>query len=342
MKTLNKVIATVCASVLAAGTVVAGGHGSVADFYKGKTVELYIGYDPGGGYDTYARLLARHIGKHIPGNPDVVPKNMPGAGSVKLTNWLWEGAPKDGTVFGAISRGAPFEPVLGNDKAKFRANKFNWVGSANNEVSVCATMKRNGITNWEQLKTQELTVGGNGSGSDTEQFPKLMNAVLGTKFKVIGPYGGGSDIVKAMEAGELGGRCGWSWSSVKGTKADLLASGELVLLMQMSGSKHPELPDVPLVMDLAKSKEERQMLNLIFARQALGRPYVAPPDIPADRAKALQDAFVATVNDPAFIAEAKKMDLELSPLSGDEVAALVAESYDTPQAVIDRAIDAIR
>lgn len=342
MKTLNKVIATVCASVLAAGTVVAGGHGSVADFYKGKTVELYIGYDPGGGYDTYARLLARHIGKHIPGNPDVVPKNMPGAGSVKLTNWLWEGAPKDGTVFGAISRGAPFEPVLGNDKAKFRANKFNWVGSSNNEVSVCATMKRNGITNWEQLKTQELTVGGNGSGSDTEQFPKLMNAVLGTKFKVIGPYGGGSDIVKAMEAGELGGRCGWSWSSVKGTKADLLASGDLVLLMQMSGSKHPELPDVPLVMDLAKSKEERQMLNLIFARQALGRPYVAPPDIPADRAKALKDAFMATVNDPEFIAEAKKMDLELSPLSGDEVAALVAESYDTPQAVIDRAIEAIR
>jgi tripartite-type tricarboxylate transporter receptor subunit TctC len=342
MKTLNKVIATVCASVLAAGTVVAGGHGSVADFYKGKTIELYIGYDPGGGYDTYARLVARHIGKHIPGNPDVVPKNMPGAGSVKLANWLWEAAPKDGTVFGAISRGAPFEPVLGNDKAKFKANKYTWVGSANNEVSVCATMKRNGITNWEQLKTQELTVGGNGSGSDTEQFPKLMNAVLGTKFKVIGPYGGGSDIVKAMEAGELGGRCGWSWSSVKGTKADLLASGDLVLLMQMSGSKHPELPNVPLVMDLAKSKEERQMLNLIFARQALGRPYVAPPDVPADRAKALQDAFMAMVNDPAFIAEAKKMDLELSPLSGDEVAALVAESYDTPQAVIDRAIEAIR
>lgn len=342
MKTLNKVIATVCASVLAAGTVVAGGHGSVADFYKGKTVELYIGYNPGGGYDTYARLVARHIGKHIPGNPDVVPKNMPGAGSVKLANWLWEAAPKDGTVFGAISRGAPFEPVLGNDKAKFKSNKFTWVGSANNEVSVCATMKSNGITNWEQLKTQELTVGGNGSGSDTEQFPKLMNAVLGTKFKVIGPYGGGADIVKAMEAGELGGRCGWSWSSVKGTKADLLASGDLVLLMQMSGSKHPELPNVPLVMDLAKSKEERQMLNLIFARQALGRPYVGPPDVPADRAKALQDAFVAMVNDPEFIAEAKKMDLELSPISGAEVAALVNEAYDTPQAVIDRAIEAIR
>jgi tripartite-type tricarboxylate transporter receptor subunit TctC len=342
MKTLNKVIATVCASVLAAGTVVAGGHGSVADFYKGKTVELYIGYDPGGGYDTYARLVARHIGKHIPGNPNVVPKNMPGAGSVKLANWLWEAAPKDGTVFGAISRGAPFEPVLGNDKAKFKANKYTWVGSANNEVSVCATMKKNGITNWEQLKTQELTVGGNGSGSDTEQFPKLMNAVLGTKFKVIGPYGGGSDIVKAMEAGELGGRCGWSWSSVKATKADLLASGDLVLLMQMSGSKHPELPNVPLVMDLAKTKEERQMLNLIFARQALGRPFLAPPDLPADRAKALQDAFMAMVNDPAFLAEAKKMDLELSPLSGAEVAALVAESYDTPQAVVDRAIAAIR
>ena len=225
---------------------------AVADFYKGKDVELYIGYKPGGGYDGYARLIARHMGKHIPGNPNVVPKNMPGAGSVKLTNWLWEGAPQDGTVFGAISRGAPFEPLLGNDKAKFKANKFHWVGSANNEVSICATVKRTGMKSWKDLRTREVLTGGNGSGSDTEQFPKLLNAVLDTKFKVVGPYGGGSDIVKAMIAGELDARCGWSWSSVKSKNKDLLESGDLVILMQMSTDKHPELPDTPLVMDLVR------------------------------------------------------------------------------------------
>ena len=224
---------------------------AVADFYKGKDVELYIGYKPGGGYDGYARLIARHMGKHIPGNPNIVPKNMPGAGSVKLTNWLWEGAPQDGTVFGAVSRGVPFEPLLGNKKAKFSADQFHWVGSANNEVSICATVKKTGIKSWKNLRDREILTGGNGSGSDTEQFPKLLNAVLDTKFKVVGPYGGGSDIVKAMIAGELEARCGWSWSSIKSKNKDLLESGDLVLLMQMSTVKHPELPDVPLVMDLS-------------------------------------------------------------------------------------------
>jgi tripartite-type tricarboxylate transporter receptor subunit TctC len=315
---------------------------AVADFYKGKDIELRIGYKPGGGYDNYARLLARHIGKHIPGNPNVVPKNMPGAGSVKLTNWLWEGAPQDGTVIGAISRGAPFEPLLGNSKAKFSADQFTWLGSANNEVSICATVKRTGMKSWEELKTREVTTGGNGSGSDTDQFPKLLNAVLGTKFKVVGPYGGGSDIVKGMIAGELDARCGWSWSSIKSKNKELLASGDLVLLMQMSTEKHPDLPNVPLVMDLTKDKESLQILNLMFARQGLGRPYLAPPGVPAKRAKALQDAFMKTMSDPEFLAEAAKGGVNLSPISGDRVAQLVAEAYKTPKAVIARTIDAIR
>ena len=318
---------------------------AVADFYKGKDVELYIGYKPGGGYDGYARLIARHMGKHIPGNPNVVPKNMPGAGSVKLTNWLWEGAPQDGTVFGAISRGAPFEPLLGNDKAKFKANKFHWVGSANNEVSICATVKRTGIKSWKDLKTREVLTGGNGSGSDTEQFPKLLNAVLGTNFKVVGPYGGGSDIVKAMIAGELDARCGWSWSSVKSKNKDLLDSGDLVILMQMSTEKHPELPNTPLVMDLVPSfnaKKQSQMLNLVFARQGLGRPYVAPPGVPADRAAALQAAFMATMSDPEFLADAAKGGFDLSPISGKRVGSLVNTAYDTPEDVIKQVVDAIR
>jgi len=318
---------------------------AVADFYKGKDVELYIGYKPGGGYDGYARLIARHMGKHIPGNPNIVPKNMPGAGSVKLTNWLWEGAPQDGTVFGAVSRGVPFEPLLGNKKAKFSADQFHWVGSANNEVSICATVKKTGIKSWKNLRDREILTGGNGSGSDTEQFPKLLNAVLDTKFKVVGPYGGGSDIVKAMIAGELEARCGWSWSSIKSKNKDLLESGDLVLLMQMSTVKHPELPDVPLVMDLVRSynsKKQTQMLNLMFARQGLGRPYVAPPGVPADRAAALQAAFTATMSDPEFLADAKKGGFDLAPITGNEVAGLVNTAYGAPESVIQEVISAIR
>ena len=318
---------------------------AVADFYKGKDVELYIGYKPGGGYDGYARLIARHMGKHIPGNPNIVPKNMPGAGSVKLTNWLWEGAPQDGTVFGAVSRGVPFEPLLGNKKAKFSADQFHWVGSANNEVSICATVKKTGIKSWKNLRDRQVLTGGNGSGSDTEQFPKLLNAVLDTKFKVVGPYGGGSDIVKAMIAGELEARCGWSWSSIKSKNKDLLESGDLVLLMQMSTVKHPELPDVPLVMDLVRSynsKKQTQMLNLMFARQGLGRPYVAPPGVPSDRAAALQAAFTATMSDPEFLADAKKGGFDLAPITGNEVAGLVNTAYGTPESVIQEVISAIR
>ena len=270
---------------------------------------------------------------------------MPGAGSVKLTNWLWEGAPQDGTVFGAVSRGVPFEPLLGNKKAKFSADQFHWVGSANNEVSICATVKKTGIKSWKNLRDREILTGGNGSGSDTEQFPKLLNAVLDTKFKVVGPYGGGSDIVKAMIAGELEARCGWSWSSIKSKNKDLLESGDLVLLMQMSTVKHPELPDVPLVMDLVRSynsKKQTQMLNLMFARQGLGRPYVAPPGVPADRAAALQAAFTATMSDPEFLADAKKGGFDLAPITGNEVAGLVNTAYGTPESVIQEVISAIR
>jgi tripartite-type tricarboxylate transporter receptor subunit TctC len=321
------------ACVTASASVLAD---AVADFYKGKDVELYIGYKPGGGYDGYARLVARHMGKHIPGNPNIVPKNMPGAGSVKLTNWLWEGAPQDGTAIGAVSRGVPFEPLLGNKKAKFSADQFNWVGSANNEVSICATVKSTGIKSWKDLKTREVLTGGNGSGSDT---------VLDTKFKVVGPYGGGSDIVKAMIAGELEARCGWSWSSIKSKNKDLLDSGDLVILMQMSTVKHPELPDTPLVMDLVRSynsKKQTQMLNLMFARQGLGRPYVAPPGVPADRAAALQAAFTATMSDPEFLADAKKGGFDLAPITGEEVAGLVNTAYQTPDSVIQEVISAIR
>lgn len=322
-----------CSAVALATAARADG---VADFYKGKTVELYIGYSVGGGYDTYARLIARHIGKHIPGNPTIVPKNMPGAGSLKLANWLHSAAPQDGTVLATIARAAPFDPLFGNDAAQFKANEFNYIGSANNEVSVCVAVAESGIKTVEDLQTKELIVGGTGDTADTVQFPKIINAVLGTKMKIINGYPGGNDVVLAMERGEVQGRCGWSWSSVKSKKMDLVTDGKINIIMQLSTDKHPELPDIPLVMDLAKSDDDRRLLNLIFARQELGRPYVAPPNVPAERVEALRTAFMATMKDPEFLKEAASADLELAPVSGAKVQKLVLEAYDSNPAIVER------
>src|SRR5712691_3537982 len=227
---------------------------SPADFYKGKNVELYIGYSVGGGYDLYARVLARHIGRHIPGNPTVLVKNMEGAGSLRLANWLYRIAPKDGSAFGIIGRGTGFDPLLGQKAAQFDGTKFTWIGSGNHEVSVCVSYEgRGGITKFEDLLTKEMTVGGTGASADTDQFPKVVNGVLGTKMKIVSGYPGGNDIVLAMERGELQGRCGWSWSSVKATHGSWITEKKLNILVQLSLQKHPDLPDIPLIIDLAKS-----------------------------------------------------------------------------------------
>src|SRR5215472_16110385 len=310
----------------------------VADFYKAKNVELYIGYSVGGGYDLWARVLARHIGLHIPGNPTVVVKNMEGAGSLRLANWLYRIAPKDGSVFGMIGRGTGFDPLLGQQAAQFDATKFTWIGSGSHEVSVCVAFEGNsGITTFADLRTKEMTVGGTGASSDTDQFPRVLNGVLGTKMKVVSGYPGGNDIVLAMERGELQGRCGWSWSSVKATHGSWIAEKKLNILVQLSLQKHPELPDVPLIVDLAKTDEDRQILKLIFARQVMGRPFLAPPGIPPERADALRKAFMATMTDPAFMADAEKSQLEVNPVAGDDVQKLVAEIYRTPPEVAQRA-----
>src|SRR4029453_16776281 len=233
-------------AVAAALSVSAASAQSPAEFYKGKNVDLYIGYSVGGGYDPYARMLARHMGKHIPGNPTVVPKNMEGAGSLRLANWLYNVGPKDGTVFGITGRGTPFDPILGNSKAQFEGPKFTWVGSANNEVSICVAWHTSGITKFEDLLSKELIVGGTSASADTDQFPKVVNGVLGTKMRIISGYPGGNEIGLAMERGEVQGRCGWSWSSVKSTHQKWYDEKKFAILMQLALEKHPELPDVPL------------------------------------------------------------------------------------------------
>jgi tripartite-type tricarboxylate transporter receptor subunit TctC len=315
---------------------------SPAEFYKGRNVELYIGYSVGGAYDLYARVLARHLGKHIPGNPTIVPKNMEGAGSLRLANWLYNVGAKDGTVLATIGRGTAFDPLLGSKGAQFRADKFTWIGSANNEVSVCVAWKTSGVTGFEDMLSRELIVGGTGQAADTDQFPRILNGVLGTKFKIVTGYPGGNDVTLAMERGEVKGRCGWSWSSVLSTHKRWVEDKSITVLVQLSLNKHPDLPDVPLVMDFAKTEDQQQMFKLIFARQVMGRPYLAPPDVPKDRAEALRKAFMDTMTDNEFLADAAKSQLEITPVDGAEVEKLVKELYQTPKPLADKAAQFIR
>jgi tripartite-type tricarboxylate transporter receptor subunit TctC len=325
------------AVVLVATTVSNAAAQSVADFYKGKSIDLYIGYSVGGAYDLYARYLARHMGKHIPGNPTVVPKNMEGAGSLRLANWLYNVGPKDGTTFGIIGRGTGFDVLLGNPKAQFDATRYNWIGSANNEVSVCVAWHTSGITKFEDMLTRPLIVGGTSASADTDQFPRITNGVLGTKMRVITGYPGGNEVGLAMERGEVQGRCGWSWSSVKSTHKKWLDEKRFSILVQLALQKHPDLPDVPLIVDLAKTDEQRKILELIFARQVMGRPFLAPPGVPRERTEALRKAFMDTMNDKEFLADAEKAQIEINPVPGDQLEKLIQNIFASPPEIAKKA-----
>lgn len=316
---------------------------SVAEFYKGKTVNVIVGASPGGGYDGYSRLLARHMGRHIPGNPNVIVKNMPGAGGIVAANYLYTSAPKDGTVFGTFPRGVPMIPLLAEDDGiEFKAPLFNWVGSLNNEVSVCVTWHKSKVKEWTDLRETELVLGAAGQGTSDTMFPAVLSKILGTKLKIISAYPGSSELLLAIERGEVDGRCGWSWSSIKSRKADWVRDGKINILMQMALQKHPDLPNVPLVMDLAETEDQRRVLKLIFARQSMGRPFAAPPEIPEDRVRALRAAFQAMVKDPAFLADAKKVKLEVDPVAGEAVNELMRSVYDTPGKLVTKAREAVK
>jgi tripartite-type tricarboxylate transporter receptor subunit TctC len=297
------------------------------DFYKGKTVDLYINVSVGGGYDLYARMLARHLGKHIPGNPTILPKNMEGGGGMRLANWLANVGPKDGTAIGALARAAAFEPLLGNKGAQYDGTKFNWIGSANDEVSVCVAWYTSGIKTFEDAQKTQLVVGSGGVSDDTYQYPALLNNMFGAKFKMVPGYPGGNDINLAMERGEVQGRCSIPWSTVKATRKFWIDEHKVNLIMQYSLGKHPDLPNVPLVMDLAKTDEQRTILKLIFGRQVMGRPFAAPPGVPKERVALLRKAFTDTMHDKDFLAEAEKAKFEITPVSGEAIEQLVAEVY---------------
>jgi tripartite-type tricarboxylate transporter receptor subunit TctC len=336
--TATRLIAAAAAAAFGVVPLATASHAqSAAEFYRGKSIELDIGYSVGGGYDLYARLIARRLGAHVPGTPTVVPRNMEGAGSLRLANYLYAAAPRDGTVIGAISRGAAFDPLLNEQGVRFDASQFSWIGSANNEVSVCVALISSGVSKFDDLYTKPLTIGSTGAADDTYQFPALVNAVLGTKFKIVTGYPGGNDVSLALERGEVQGRCGWSWSSIKTTRLNWVRNKRIVVLVQMSLSRHPDLPEVPLIMDLAKTDEQRQIFKMIFARQTMGRPYAAPPGLPADRLAALRTAFMDTMTDKEFLDEAEQNKFEINAVNGEQLEALVKEVYRTPPEVVKKA-----
>jgi tripartite-type tricarboxylate transporter receptor subunit TctC len=313
---------------------------AVFDFYRGRTVNLVIGYAPGGGYDLYARTLARHISRHIPGNPTIVVQNMPGAGSIKAANYLYTIAPKDGSAFGGFSRGAFLDPLLGRSEGtQFDAPKFGWLGSISNEVGVCAFRTAVGIKSWSDMRTKPFIIGSTGAGADSDVFPTVLRKMFKLPMKLVAGYASAAEVVVAIKRNEVDGRCGWSWSSLVSWNRDMYEGKQLDVVLQLAAQKLDELAHVPLITDVAETAEQRTALRLIVSRQTMARPYVMPPGVPADRLQALRAAFDATMKDPAFLADAKKQDLEVRPILGADADALIREVYATPPAIVKLAVD---
>ena len=304
-------------------------------FAGGKPLTMVIGFGPGGGYDLWARTLSRHIGKHLPGAPTVVPQNMPGAGSLVAANHIYNAAPKDGTVMGIIARDAALAELTGMQGARFEATKISWIGSPATETNVCIAYRTAKVGSAKDLFERELILGNTGPGTGTYTYPKALAGILGMKFKLISGFPSSSDVFLAMERGEVEGICE-SLDSVTGKKPDWIEKGTVKVLFQAGIEPNPHLKDVPFVLDLAKTEEDKQALRFLYAGQGIGRPFVAPPDLPPERLKMLRDAFNATMKDPEFMADVKKQKLELEPQNGEQLERLIKDLFTTPKPVIEK------
>ena len=318
------------------GGVVTARADSVADFYQGKRVTMYIGSSAGGGTDLYGRLVANFIGKHIPGNPTIVPANVPGANGLVAANQLFNTAAKDGTAIGTFGRYAVFEALWKNKAALFVPEKFNWIGNVQIDISTCVTWAGTGVTKLSEFMTRDLKM-----GATTESHLNILNNVFGAKLRAIKGYPGGNDITLALERGEVDGRCNWSWSAIMSTRSEWVRDKKINVLLQFSNRKIPELQDVPLVTDLIKNDEQRQIINLILTSQQMARLVAAPPDVPPERVAAIRKAFDDMLKDPEFIASAARSGLPVEPVSGLELQKLVTEMSQTPPDVIKKFHDVV-
>ncbi|HET7679024.1 MAG TPA: tripartite tricarboxylate transporter substrate-binding protein [Xanthobacteraceae bacterium] len=308
-----------------------------AEFYKGKLVTILVGYSPGGSASFYSQALARHMGKYLPGNPKFVVQHMPGAGGLLMAEHLYNAAPRDGTVFGITVRTAGIAPLLGNTKLKFDGRKFGWIGSAAVEYSTCFSWQSSQVKTLDEATKKEVIVGAAGADATASIWPRAVNALVGTKFKIVTGYPGSNEVVLALERGEIDGYCSLSWTYIKLRKPDWLAEKKINLLFQMGVDKHPDLPDVPLISDYAKTPEDRQIFDFLFAPQAMGRPFLAPPGLPAERLQLLRKAFEQTLKDPDFVKDAQKLSLEVEHVPGEKLQEIVDRLYALPRSVLDRA-----
>jgi tripartite-type tricarboxylate transporter receptor subunit TctC len=314
----------------------------VEEFYKGKTISLVIGYSVGGGYDLYARLLARHMGKHIPGRPTIVPQNLTGAGSLRAATFIYSAAPKDGSVFGTFGRTIATTPLLAPGTAQFNAMKLTWLGSITSEVSTCVTWHTSPVKDWKDSLQKQIAMGGEGTGADPDVYALLYKNVFGAKWKLVTGYPGTNDTMLAMERGEVDGLCGLSWSTLKSRHLRWLNDKMINVIIQAALKKQPELAHVPLALDLATDTEQLQILKLFLTSQEMARPFAAPPDIPPDRKAALITAFERTMGDPEFLAETKKANLDINPTDGATLEQNVLEIMKLEPALVGKLKDILK
>jgi tripartite-type tricarboxylate transporter receptor subunit TctC len=313
------------------------GAQTVEEFYKSKPITMLVGSAAGGGYDIYGRVLARHMSRHIPGNPGIIVKNMPAAAGLAAASALYATADKDGSVIAAFTNGAAMDPLFGNPGARFDAQKFNWLGSIGKLQNVCATWHRSSVRTIEAARSREVIVAGAGATSNTAIVPKTLNALIGTKFKLIAGYDAGTGLTLAMERGEAEGVCGLSWSTIKVSRPHWIRDKLLNVIVQMGLTPLSDLPDVPSALDLVTDPEKKDVLTLILIRQEAGRPFAAPPGVPAERIAALRRAFEDTLVDPEFRADAEKAQLEIEPLTANEIEQFLAMAYGAPPAIVQKA-----
>ncbi len=305
------------------------------DFYAGRKMDMVIGYTPGGNYDLYARLIARTLGDYLPGNPSIIPRNMPGGGSRIAAAWLYSIAPKDGTALATFDQALPIAQALRDPTLRFDLRDFNFIGNPARENNTVTAWHTSGVKTIEDAKTQEVTVGSTGA-STSSQYAMAMNALIGTRFKLVTGYPGGNDINLAMERGEVAVRGSNSWASWKSTRADWVRDNKINILVQIGMKRAPDLPNVPLMIELAKNDADRAIFRLISAPTVIGRPIVTAPGVPAERVKTLRDAFEKMIHDPKFIATAAKEQFEIDFVPGEEMQQVVAEIVNTPEPALLR------
>jgi tripartite-type tricarboxylate transporter receptor subunit TctC len=314
----------------------------VADFYRGKRINLVIGYGTGGGYDTYARLLARFIGNNIPGTPNIIAQNMPGAGSRGAANWLANVAPRDGTVIAMLSQSTPVDQALGESGIQFDVRRFNWIGNMVVVNNIMFVWAQTGVRSIEDAKQKSLAIGSTGASSPSMLYPQVSNNLFGTKFRIVSGYPGGGDINLAVERREVDGRGSDSWASLKANNSRWLSERRVNILFQIGPRREVDLPDVPLWRELGQTDEQRQILDILSGDVAVGRPILTAPNVLADRVRALRKAFDDTMRDPQFIEAAAKANMYMNPMAGEELQGIVGRIASPPPAVIERVRDAIK